>query len=148
MTSLEYIRKLHKEIDRFDDVEIIDFIEMAESEMKFECYNNPIKAKALYSLHLLREIKDLECNNGNVDVQNISSEKVDFVSTTYFKAEPINGTTPLNIYHKMFLLLPKCSIVFSGLYSKPSEKCDNARYETDIERGDFTKFGKKYNGRW
>jgi len=106
---LQFIRDYYPENTKSDE-ELQKCIKIAFNEVCKSRYTKYYltKAYALYALSECVEIdKRASCNLA--DARDTTSEKINDITVQY-KSEKINGVYPKNVYHKEFLLLPKCGV--------------------------------------
>jgi len=123
---LKHIRLIYPEFNKASDDELKDLFEIAFSEVCQTGYtkHNYIKALTLYTLHLK---KDIENRSGNCDIdytQDTKSERINDIAVNYSDKDKINGIKPLNNYHYLYLLVPKCKIKSSLMYPISSGGCE------------------------
>jgi len=106
---LKFIRDFYPENTKSDE-ELQKCIKIAFNEVCKTGYTKHylVKALALYALSECIEMdKRANCDLG--DARDTTSEKINDITVQY-KNEMIGGVYPKNVYHKEFLLLPKCGV--------------------------------------
>ena len=113
----KYIRFMYPEVgDKLGDDEMLLLYELAIDDVCKRGYSDTDYKQAIsaYVLHLYT-MRESRLNGCVVDyAENVTSEKVNDVTTTFGKVDMINGIKPLNNYHYIFLNIPKCEPIKSS----------------------------------
>ena len=133
---IKFIRNYYREAEEKTDEYLKSCFYISENEVCKEGYSdyNYTKALSLYTLHVCAENE--KRSSCDTDARVVVSEKIDDISTS-FRLDPINGVTPLNIYHRDYLLVPNCRIKSSFnvdvIDKSDAGACDNMYFSTDFK---------------